>query len=144
MEIWQHTVISAIITAVLWPFFSWWSLLVLVGGVLIDSDHVLWYYYRRGDFNLRKVYSYCRAISDNKDTKEYKKAVLIFHSYEALVVLAVLSFFIPQFVLLLIGVIEHMLSDFLYTLYKWRGPYSLVVFRKSAIVFLYDFFTKIL
>ncbi|NQU98923.1 hypothetical protein HQ533_05645 [Candidatus Woesearchaeota archaeon] len=142
MDIWIHTVISAIIAAVLWPFFGPLSLLVFVGGVLSDADHVLWYLVKYKTFNLKKSYDYCKDISVNKRIEIYKKAVLIFHSFDALIGLLILSIIYNPLYIVLLGLVVHLFLDFIAPIIFWKGNYFACVFRKSAIVFLYQLIFK--
>jgi len=140
MEIYQHSIISIILTVVLWPLYGPWALLAIVGGVLIDSDHVLWYWAKSNKFNIKKTYSYCQNVGQTANIKEYKQAWMPFHSYEALLALMILSIIFPQSTPLLIGLLLHLLLDFFWVLYNWKDMLFFHLFCKSGIVFFYLWF----
>ncbi|MBU1201363.1 MAG: hypothetical protein KJ583_04845 [Nanoarchaeota archaeon] len=140
MNILSHTIISAVIAMILWPFFGFWSLLVLVGGVLVDSDHLFWYVVTHRKFSIRKAYVYCMNIELEKNIPEYLSVVVIFHSYETVIALVLLATIIPQTIPLALGLVVHLLLDFVHIYSLYKKSYFLTLFKKSAVIFLYKTF----
>ena len=109
-----HFIASAILAAILFPFFGFYSLAVFIGGFLIDFDHVLFYLAKFKSLNLKKAHHYYRNIAVKKDMEEYKKVILVFHSIEFIALMLVLSFYYKPFLALFMGAMLHMIMDMLY------------------------------
>ncbi|MBU0471571.1 MAG: hypothetical protein KKF89_01265 [Nanoarchaeota archaeon] len=137
MDIWIHVLISAVLFVVLYPFFGVWSLLVFVGGVLVDADHVFWYLVNSSSFSVKKTYNYCKVIEKRKDISAYRDMTMIFHSFDTLLLSVVISFFFSQFWFVVIGLVVHLFADLIFTLIQWKGFYLLDIFKKSAFLFLF-------
>jgi len=137
MDIWVHTIVSIIIELLLWPFFGVWAILVFVGGVLIDVDHVIWYFSKTGKFNLKKNYDHCQDIARRKDVKSYKSATMIFHTFDVLLLVVLLTLIYPNLAPLLIGLVAHLLMDHFYVSANWGKPHFIHLFKKSSLIFLY-------
>ena len=135
MDIWIHAIASAIIAAVLFPFFGAWSLLVFVGGVLIDADHVIWYYTRKGYFDLKATYHYSKNISKYKNVREYSEAVMIFHTFDVFAAVLIMSIIYNPIVMVLIGLFFHLILDYIEIYREFKKPLFLTMFRKSSIIF---------
>ncbi|MAG38777.1 hypothetical protein CMO90_01695 [Candidatus Woesearchaeota archaeon] len=140
MDIWVHFTVSALITVVLWPFFGPISMLVLIGGVLIDVDHYFWNIIRNKNYSLKKTYQFCKRIERIKDTERYKEAVMIFHTFDALIIMILISLLFKEFYFILLGVVVHLFMDFMQVYVRWGSPYFLAIFKKSSTIFLIRFF----
>jgi hypothetical protein len=112
MKVIIHFITSSILAAVLYPTFSWKVFLIIAGGVLIDIDHYLWYAYKYKNFSLVKSYKFYAANAEKY--KIHAGILLIFHSIEFLVVLAVISFYTEFALLLTIGLLLHHLLDLIW------------------------------
>lgn len=110
----QHFISCMILSAILWPFFGVFSLLCFIGGFLVDVDHNLWYMYKHKTWNGFKAYPHYIKAAKNK---EYAgKSFMIFHTIEFCIVLAILSFFYKNVILVLLGLILHWLLDSIHNL----------------------------
>ena len=99
---------------------------VLIGGVLIDVDHVVEFWYDRGiSFNVHSFFSYAQSGVNSR-------FFVIFHSIELLFLMALCvcsdyeSFLFRGIV---IGMALHLLLDYI-NITRWFGYrwYSLVIF----------------
>ena len=104
------------------------STLVFLSAVFIDVDHYLWYAIAKKDidpinsikwfYKKRKIY-----YSDQKSSlKYYKKTVLIFHSIEFILLLLALSILYPIFLSILIGIVFHLIFDYI-EIYELKLPF---------------------
>ena len=101
-----HFFASLILFCVLFSFFGWFSLLVFVGGVLIDVDHYLDYIILKRDFSLRRAYLFFKDYKGPKTVRLH-----LFHTVEFWFLLLVLSFFSMVVMIFSFGVLLHMLMD---------------------------------
>lgn len=93
---------------------------VLVGGVLIDGDHYLWYVYRYRKVNFFDAYRhYIKNLEKNDFTADIG-ILLVLHTIEFLIIMLVLSFYDAIFLLFTVGLIFHYILDavFLYFVAK--------------------------
>ena len=105
-----HLLSSTILIAILFPFFGWSSLIVLLGGFFIDVDHYLIYAYKKKDLSLVRAYNYFKNVSDH----DFKDQPLVLHFLELTAILILLSFYSYIAFLLTIGVVTHLLLDFIH------------------------------
>ncbi len=107
------------ITIGLFPWIGWHSLWAIVGGYLIDADHVLWTGYKKGIYSIKKSYYH---HLDRKKKKGYEKGVLhIFHTVEFVLWMVAMSYLMYvfqerwmfyMFAITLLGMIVHLTLDF--------------------------------
>jgi|TARA_B100001964_G_C14136553_1_gene555425 hypothetical protein len=110
-----HLLVSLILAAILYPVFNWKALFILVGGVLIDIDHYLWYIYKYKKLSLFDSYKhFIINVKKGNFDKDFG-ALLIFHSIEFLAALVVLSFYNEFVLALTIGLLMHNLLDLIWT-----------------------------
>jgi len=136
MDIWVHTVVSLILTIILWPIYGPFALLALVGGVLIDFDHIINYFEKTKSLSLKKTYNYCMEIRDRNDEEEYKDLVLIFHTYQSLAIMIMLAVIIPILTPCLFGMILHLILDDIHTYYHFKKNLFIYRMIKSPADFL--------
>ena len=115
-----HFIVSLILAAVLFPFVGVKSLMVFVGGVLIDFDHLIYYWIRFKDLKLKNAYNYCKNITHTEEFRKKKKVFMIFHSVEFIAIVIILSFYYPILWILLIGMIVHIIMDIIYELSTFK------------------------
>ena len=109
-----HIAASAALAAMVYPFFQWKVPLIFVGGVLIDVDHYLWYVYKYKKLSLLGCYRhYMKHMGDSHQEKDFG-TLLIFHTAEFLLLMAVLSFYSEYFLVFTIGLFGHYLLDLAY------------------------------
>ncbi|MBI2662433.1 hypothetical protein HYX11_03160 [Candidatus Woesearchaeota archaeon] len=106
MNLSVHFITSIILTAILSPWWGYQSLIVIVGGFLIDVDHYLAYIIERKDMNLVKAYKFNRY-----EKTSVNGFINVFHTIEFWVVCAIFSFYVEIMVMFVMGLILHMLLD---------------------------------
>ena len=106
MNVSVHFFVSLICSAILFPFFGWFSILFFVGSFLIDFDHYLDYAISKKDWNLRNSYLFHKNYNGPKTVR-----LDVFHTFEFWFLLLVLSFFSRIVLFFSLGVLLHMLMD---------------------------------
>ena len=107
-----HLLISLILAAVLYPLFNWKVIFIIVGGVLIDIDHYLFYVRRFSDFNIKNCYKYCDINERKKNNfKDTRGLLLIFHNIEFLLISIIFSIYSQLALMFTIGLIFHYMID---------------------------------
>lgn len=92
MKVQQHVIISGVLGSVIYIITKSVPSAIgaLFAGVLIDADHFIDYYLNHGfTVNIKKIYA---AI----DGLKLKRIYLFLHSYELVIALWMLGFFIPS------------------------------------------------
>ncbi len=84
--------------------------LIIFASLAIDIDHALNYIFIFKRYDIREMLSYFKRESILKNSTT-PLPVFIFHNYETLLILAILSVFFPFMVFILAGVIFHMILD---------------------------------
>lgn len=117
----QHIILGLIFATVLLLLFPQIGLIgfliIIFSTVLIDVDHYLFYVWYKKDYSLRNCYRW--FIKKSREfrnlSKEQKKKIncppIIFHGFEALIILIILSFFSKIFIYILIGFLFHEFLD---------------------------------
>lgn len=82
------------------------SLLVLATNSLVDSDHYFYYVYSKKDLSFRRAYNWFI-----KGSKTARKSILVFHSYEFLAFLILVSFTYSLAWATVLGVVVHFCCD---------------------------------
>lgn len=101
-----HFFASLVFSAVLFPFFGWFSVLFFVGSFFVDVDHYLDYVFSFRDFSLKRAYLFYKNYSGHLTVR-----LNVFHTFEFWVFLLVLSFFYDVVMFFSLGVLFHMLLD---------------------------------
>ncbi len=101
----RHVKISAVVSLVLAPWAAWKALLVFGGGVLPDLDRYLWYAVRFRTLKLGE------AVARFQGPERIQGGMRLFHSLEALAVLAAASYVFRPLVWLALGVALHVALD---------------------------------
>ena len=109
-----HLIASIILTAALYPVFRWKVVLILVGGVLIDIDHYFWYAYKYKKINIFESYKFFIRPMDEKNFESIMGILLVFHTVEFLIIMAVLSYFSKFALIFTIGLLLHYALDLIY------------------------------
>ncbi|MBW2980423.1 hypothetical protein KY360_03340 [Candidatus Woesearchaeota archaeon] len=123
MSIKNHLIFTIIISIIIAPIVRFNALYFIIGSVLIDVDHYLYYIMRYRKFNLGKIYTYW-AKHPNKFAKE---SICVFHTLEFISVVIVLSFFSFKAFILASGILFHLVLDFYneFVIMKLTKHYSL-------------------
>ena len=113
MNLSVHFTVSVILSIILYPFYGVSSLFSLVGGFLIDIDHLFLTIYYHGIYHPRKVYLFC----SKQPITKFKNQIFLFHTIEFFSFLLLGSLFSKYILMALIGFIVHSLMDW-YDEYK--------------------------
>ena len=81
------------------------SILIFLSSFLIDFDHYLWYVLKKKDFNLKKAFYFL------KEMEKKKPMMMVFHTFEFILLILILSFFFNPFLFILMGMLFHSLLD---------------------------------
>lgn len=81
------------------------SFLVFLATFLIDFDHYAWYVLKKKNLSLKKAYNFLKAMD------KAKPMMMIFHTFEFLLLILILAFFYDFFLFILIGMLFHSLLD---------------------------------
>ena len=106
MKMTYHLILSVILSLMLFPFYSYDSIFVLVGGYLIDIDHYFRYIFLNKIFDIKEAYRYHKIQQRTPFPK-----LFIFHNIELLIILSILSFFSQIIMIISLGYVIHMLID---------------------------------
>lgn len=108
-----HFLVSFILFLILYPYFGLISLLVFIGGWLIDIDHVLYYVFKFKNFSYEKAYNYFRY------RKQGSKIIInIFHTIEVWALMFILSFYNIYILIISLGLFTHIFMDLLQQLFQ--------------------------
>ena len=122
MKFKYHLIIGFVISFTLVNFFNF-SLLagltIFLASWIIDIDHYFWYGFSMKDWNpIHAIKWYIKTIPkwhslSLKEREKFKRGIFICHGIEFLLILAILSYFHRIFLWVLIGVIIHMVADWI-------------------------------
>ncbi len=104
--------ISSILAYFMLPITLFQASLIFFASFLIDFDHYIWYVYKKRDFSLKRAYFYLKNKVDKKPH------LMIFHTIEFLALIAILAYFIPIFIFILIGMLFHSILDVINLSYR--------------------------
>jgi len=113
-----HILFGAIFSLILSLLFSitvLQTILIFLSSVLIDFDHYLWTIKRKKYFSLKEVYLWNKNLPKN-----HKPIMHIFHTIEFIIFIAILSYYIHIFLLILIGIIFHSIFDLIELIFDRR------------------------
>jgi hypothetical protein len=122
------------------------AFLIFFGTFFIDFDHYLFYIFKRNDFSLKNSIKYSKIKRDKfysltpKQRKNIKKPVYIFHNFESVFFLILLSLFYNNFLYILLGMLFHLLIDYIefvlhgeYHYFKFSLVLTLILNRTKKI-----------
>jgi len=128
----SHVFFGAIISSLILFFFpqvGWLGFLIIfLSSVLIDFDHYLYYVIKKKDFNLRNAYVWfieelkIRKSLSLEEREKMENGIIIFHGIECWLLLVLLIFVSRLFIFVLIGILIHMIFDFI-DLYRYNAPF---------------------
>ncbi len=129
MNLKAHFIVSLVLSIALFPFFGIYALLALVTGFLIDIDHWLGYALKFNDWNPFNSFRYFK----NCDCAQFKEGkfgfIVLFHSVEFLIVMIVISIFIPLIWIAIGSWLIHIIMDLVYeSQIKVHKIYSIILF----------------
>ncbi len=100
-----HAISGLLLSALLYPYFGFYVIIIFFSSFLIDVDHFLWCGFRHKNWNLKNVYKFYIGNTKLKDILN------IFHTLEFLILLMVLALYFRFFLFVLIGVGLHYVLD---------------------------------
>jgi hypothetical protein len=136
-----HAILGAVFSLLIYFIFhlSFFNvILIFLASVFIDSDHYLWYVYIKKSINLKNAYYWFREKREKwlklskKEKEDHKRVYLIFHCIEFWIVLLALSLTNKIFLFILIGVLFHMIFDYIEILYLKEKLYP-----KFSLIYIY-------
>ena len=101
-----HFITTLILSIALYPLFKLNVLWFFLGGFLIDFDHYLYYVLKYKTLNFTKAYNYYLKKQD-------ELFLMIFHTIEVWILLIILSFYSEIFVFIFIGLVPHLIMDYI-------------------------------
>ncbi len=118
----QHLIFGFIFSLIIFFIFPsigvFGLITIAAASILIDTDHYLLYVWEKHDFNLRNSYKWYRkkvkqVLSLPKEERlKYYHGLYIFHGFEVLFILLLLSIFISKyFLFILTGFNIHLFLD---------------------------------
>jgi len=119
-----HLLVGAIFSLLLWPIFGFGSFVIFAASFLVDFDHYLFYVKRTKNCSPFKSYYFMKKLAKNKRKERY---LFVFHTMEIWLLLIAASFYSRFVFLIFIGVILHMLFDFIFSNSNKR-VFSLIAF----------------
>jgi hypothetical protein len=142
-----HILFGIIFIAILhfaFPSISFLELsIIFLSSVLIDVDHVLYFFLKKGSLNPTKAYRWYmeRRKNFNKLPREQKKQTysgfFLFHGIEILTFLFLLSNYIPILFFVFLGFSFHFFLDIIHEIYD-KGTID-----KSSLLWNYHRFRKL-
>ncbi len=117
-----HILYGYIFSLVLVYFFNFSlfaGFITFMASVFIDMDHVLLYFLKTKNLNPWKFYSWSLKRKDHyiklnfSERKQLKAPHFIFHGIEFVILISFLSFLHPFFFWILLGILLHLILDFL-------------------------------
>jgi hypothetical protein len=112
--------------------------IIFLSSFLIDVDHYLFYIFKKRDINPMRAYTSLvknRASLiklSHRKRLEYKKGIYLFHGFEFWTLILLFSLFINWFCFVFIGIMFHMILDFIEIIYV-KAPLS----SKSSVIYTY-------
>lgn len=97
-------------------------LLIVATSILVDIDHLFYYIFKFRKCNIYEVYIYFMDKICFKNNKSFP--VLIFHNFETLMLLIILSLICPLFIYIAIGLFIHLILDWL-VMSRTKYPYTI-------------------
>jgi hypothetical protein len=123
-----HILFGLVFIVFLYFFFPAVSLfglaIIFLSSILIDVDHVLYYFIKKKSLNFYKAYNWYmkRVIQFNQLSREQKKKIYsgfyLFHGIEWLIILFLLGVYINHFfIFIFIGFSFHFILDTIHEIY---------------------------
>jgi hypothetical protein len=109
-----HFYVSLVLAILLYPAFTWKVLFILVGGVLIDIDHYIWYIFKYKKFNIVGCYRLFIEEEERSGFRLFLGVTLLFHTIEFLILMLVLSFLSEIALMFTIGLVPHYILDMIW------------------------------
>ena len=119
----NHIIINLIIGLILLIFINpIYVLIIFLASILIDVDHYIYYIFKKKRFSLKSAYNWYVIEKQKfhdlslKEKKKHRYFIFIFHGIESIIILLIISLFIPSFIFIALGFTIHLIEDFLIAL----------------------------
>ncbi|MEK6841446.1 MAG: hypothetical protein AABW57_01780 [Nanoarchaeota archaeon] len=131
MDLKYHLLSCIILSLILFPFYSYYSLLIFIFGFFIDVDHYLYDIIKTKNPSL--INSYRMHINKNKILKDQ---LHIFHTIEFIILFILLTIISNNFYLILIsmGLVLHLILDAIYYIYITKKNIELKQTRAFSLI----------
>ncbi len=133
-----------LIPLILVPFFSWQVFLFLFATVLIDLDHYFVHMIKGEGLDLKTSYAFFKELDKKQRNPNFKGFytlfLCIFHTYEFLIILFILSFVYNPLLLIFLGFVYHLAIDIVSIRIVHNKKYLL--FYLKNLSFMYHLFTR--
>jgi len=102
--------------------------IIFLASILIDLDHIPIYFFKTKDLHPIRFLEWHKRNKNEwkklskKERLKYKEPHLILHGLEFIFVLLILSLFSTIFLCILIGVLFHLVLDFIVLIYEREHP----------------------
>lgn len=136
MKFRYHLTIGFVISFILIQFFNFsliTGLIIFLSSWLIDFDHYIWYVFEMKDKNsLHAIKWYIKSIPkwrklSHLERNKFKRGIFIFHGVGFWLILGILSFYNKIFIWILIGILIHMIADWIDLLKKGEPLYNKIL-----------------
>lgn len=129
----HHAIFGAIASIIIFLLFPQIGLLgfliIFLSSIVLDVDHYFYYIFHKKDLSLKRAYHWFMIDRKNffdslslKDREKFKHELMIFHGIEFWILLVLLLFVHRIFFFIIIGVLIHMILDFIH-LYQVKIPF---------------------
>lgn len=127
MLIYQHFLLSLIPSIILFYYYGWGVWIFIAVNVLIDVDHYPVYVWKFKTISFKKAYIYFKNIKKPDD-------IAIFHTFEFLILILILSFFYKIFFLVFLALLFHLILD-IYDAHirNIKRPFTLIFGKKGIL-----------
>jgi hypothetical protein len=128
----SHLISCIILSLILFPFFSYYSLLIFIFGFFIDLDHYIYDVIKTKNFSL--INSYKKHNNENIISKDQ---LHILHTIEFIIFFIIITIFSNNVYLLLIslGLLLHLILDFSYWIHKLENKTKINQSRAFSLIF---------
>ncbi len=127
----KYHILLGLVASLILYFFGINYLFILVfffSSFLIDADHYINRVFKKKDLSLKKAYQYFykkgkKWVSLSPDKrKKYKADIVIFHYFEIIFSLLILSYFYKIFLFIALGFLFHLCLDYIHMIYHKDNP----------------------
>ena len=136
-----HIIYGAIFSLIiyyLFPISLFHAIIIFLSSFLIDVDHYFYYVYTKKDYSLIRAIKWFKKERkkglkiSKKRRKESKLPHYIFHGVELWIILYFLSLLNGIFFFILIGILFHMILDYIEII-----RYNCIAYPKVSQIYLY-------
>jgi len=121
-----HIVVGAVASILiyfLFPVTLLQTLIIFLSSFLIDADHYFYYIFKKKDINFFRARNWFMKKRNlwrkmpKEEKRKYKLSIIIFHGIEFLIIILILAQFYNIFYFMLVGIIIHLVLDWIEMIY---------------------------